>query len=54
VIDRAGLRMGEYRKIHLPEDEIDIGLTPGPLEPAVFQSDFGKIGIQITNFHEEE
>lgn len=47
VIDRAGLRMGEYRKIHLPEDEIDIGLTPGPLEPAVFQTDFGKIGIQI-------
>lgn len=46
--------MGEYLKIHLPEDEIDIGLTPGPLEPAVFQTDFGKIGIQITNFHEEE
>ncbi len=47
VFDREGLRIGEYRKIHLPEDEIGIGLTPGPLHPPVFQTDFGKIGIQI-------
>lgn len=47
LMDRDGLRMGEYRKIHLPQDETDLGLTPGPLQPTVFQTDFGKIGIQI-------
>lgn len=47
VIDRAGKRMGEYRKIHLTENEIAKGLTPGPLEAPVFKTDFGIIGIQI-------
>ena len=47
VIDRQGNRVGEFRKIHLPDDELAIGLTPGPLQPSVFKTDFGIVGIQI-------
>lgn len=47
VFDRKGSRIGEYRKIHLTIGEINSGLTPGPLNPPVFQADFGKFGIQI-------
>ncbi len=47
VYNRQGIRIGEYRKIRLTEGEINLGLTPGPLSPPVFEADFGKIGIQI-------
>jgi len=47
VIDRQGNRMGEYRKMYLPDDEVSMGLTPGPLQPPVFKADFGIFGIQI-------
>jgi beta-ureidopropionase len=47
VLDRTGSKIGEYRKIHLTIGEIESGLTPGPLDPPVFQADFGKFGIQI-------
>ena len=47
VIDRQGNRIGEYRKTHLTKGEIAAGLTPGPLQPPVFKTDFGIIGIQI-------
>lgn len=47
VIDRQGRNVGEYRKTRLTEDEMDQGLTPGPLDVPVFETDFGKIGIQI-------
>ena len=47
LIDRLGTRIGEYRKIYLPDDEVAMGLTPGPLQPSVFTTDFGIIGIQI-------
>jgi len=47
VIDRQGNRMGEYRKTYLPDDEVALGLTPGPLQPSVFKADFGIFGIQI-------
>jgi len=47
VIDRQGNRMGEYRKMYLPDDEVALGLTPGPLQPPVFKADFGIFGIQI-------
>lgn len=47
LLDREGARVGEYRKIHVTEGEIKAGLTPGPIPPPVFQTDFGKIGIQI-------
>lgn len=47
VFDRDGSKMGEYRKIHLTIGEIESGLTLGPLNPTVFQADFGKFGVQI-------
>jgi len=47
VIDRQGNRMGEYRKTHLPDDEVALGLSPGPLQPPVFKADFGVFVIQI-------
>ncbi len=47
LFNREGVKMGEYRKIHLPEDEIKIGLHCGPDNPPVFKTDFGTIGIQI-------
>jgi len=47
VFDRQGNRMGEYRKMYLPDDELALGLTPGPLQPPVFKADFGIFGIQI-------
>ena len=47
VIDREGKVIGAYHKIHPTVDEIESGVTPGPLQPPVFQTDFGMIGIQI-------
>ena len=47
VIDRQGNRIGEYRKMYLPDDELAAGLTPGPMQPPVFNADFGIFGIQI-------
>lgn len=48
VIDRQGKMIGEYRKCRITEGEVDeMGLTPGPLDPPVFKTDFGTIGIQI-------
>jgi predicted amidohydrolase len=48
LIDRAGKLAGVYHKIRPTEGEInETGLTPGPIDPPVFNTDFGKIGIQI-------
>lgn len=47
LLDRNGVRVGEYRKIHTTENEMGLGISPGPLDPPVFETDFGKIGIQI-------
>lgn len=46
LIGRDGKLVGKYRKTHLPETEARWGLTPGTEYP-VFDTDFGKIGIQI-------
>ncbi|HYK91453.1 MAG TPA: carbon-nitrogen hydrolase family protein, partial [Acidobacteriota bacterium] len=46
LIDREGRVAGKYRKTHLPETEVDAGLTPGYSYP-VFKTDFGTIGIEI-------
>jgi len=46
-IDRAGKRLGEYRKIHPTIGEMEGGIAPGPLEPPVFGADFGLVGAQI-------
>lgn len=47
LLDRNGKIAGEYRKIYLPADEMELGLMPGPFDPPVFETDFGKLGIQI-------
>lgn len=46
LIDRQGNVAGRYRKTHLPQTEVEGGLTPGDTYP-VFTTDFGKIGIEI-------
>jgi predicted amidohydrolase len=46
LIDRHGRVAGRYRKVHLPREEIEGGLTPGGVYP-VFDTDFGRIGMMI-------
>ncbi len=46
LLDREGKVMGTYRKVALPREEIEGGLTPGDDFP-VFEADFGKIGMMI-------
>ena len=46
LIDRKGNLAGKYRKISLPREEIDGGITPGDATP-VFDTDFGRIGMMI-------
>ncbi len=46
LIDRQGKVAGKYRKVYLPREEIEGGLTPGVAYP-VFETDFGKIGMMI-------
>lgn len=46
LIDREGRLAGKYRKVCLPHEEIEGGLTPGREYP-VFDTDFGRIGMMI-------
>jgi predicted amidohydrolase len=46
LIDRRGKVAGKYRKVYLPREEIEGGLTPGSSCP-VFDTDFGRIGMMI-------
>ncbi|MEP6951360.1 MAG: carbon-nitrogen hydrolase family protein, partial [Ginsengibacter sp.] len=46
LIGRSGSLAGKYRKISLPREEIDGGVTPGDSLP-VFDTDFGRIGMMI-------
>ena len=46
LIDRHGKVAGKYRKVYLPREEIEGGLTPGGAYP-VFETDFGRIGMMI-------
>lgn len=46
LMDRQGKVAGKYRKVYLPREEIEGGLTPGMAYP-VFETDFGKIGMMI-------
>ncbi|MCE5270969.1 carbon-nitrogen hydrolase family protein [bacterium] len=46
LIDRQGQVAGRYRKVHLPLDDLEGGVTPGDSYP-VFDTDFGRIGIMI-------
>jgi predicted amidohydrolase len=46
LLDRAGRLVGKYRKVYLPREEIEGGLTPGTDYP-VFRTDFGTVGLMI-------
>jgi len=46
LIGRDGRLIGRYRKVALPREEIEGGITPGESFP-VFQTDFGKVGMMI-------
>jgi predicted amidohydrolase len=46
LIDRKGNLAGKYRKVCLPREEIEGGVTPGNELP-VFETDFGTIGMMI-------
>ena len=46
LIDRQGNVVGKYRKVYLPREEIEGGLTPG-MDYPVFETDFGRIGMMI-------
>jgi predicted amidohydrolase len=46
LLDREGRVAGKYRKVYLPREEIESGLTPGRGYP-VFQTDFGRVGMMI-------
>ena len=46
LIDRTGRLAGKYRKVYLPREEIEGGITPGSDYP-VFRTDFGTVGLMI-------
>jgi predicted amidohydrolase len=46
LLSRDGKLAGKYRKVCLPREEIDGGITPGHEYP-VFDTDFGRIGMMI-------
>jgi predicted amidohydrolase len=49
LVDRQGKTAGIYHKAHPVDTEIagGKGVIPGPLRPPVFETDFGRIGMQI-------
>lgn len=47
LISRSGRVEGEYRKMRPAESELQMGIKPGEPDPPVFETDFGKIGMQI-------
>jgi predicted amidohydrolase len=56
LIDRQGKIIGRYDKIHPTEGELARSICPGNIDPPVFETDFGKIGIQIcfdVNWHDQ-
>ncbi len=46
LIGRDGSLAGRYRKMSLPDEEIEGGITPGSDTP-VFDTDFGRVGLMI-------
>ncbi len=46
LLDRGGRLAGKYRKVYIPREETEGGLTPGSAYP-VFETDFGKVGMMI-------
>jgi len=46
LIDREGRVAGRYRKMYIPREEFEGGITPGSDYP-VFRTDFGTVGLMI-------
>jgi predicted amidohydrolase len=46
LLGRSGELVGAYRKVYLPREEIEGGLTPGSSYP-VFDTDFGRVGVMV-------
>jgi len=46
LLDRQGRVAGKYRKVYLPREEVEAGLTAGHSYP-VFDTDFGRVGLMI-------
>ena len=46
LVGRDGKLAGRYRKMSLPDEEIEGGITPGADTP-VFETDFGRVGMMI-------
>ncbi len=46
LVGRDGQLVGRYRKMSLPDEEIEGGITPGSATP-VFDTDFGRVGLMI-------
>jgi predicted amidohydrolase len=46
-LDRSGNLLGDYHKIHPTTSEMEAGVSPGPVTPSVFTTDFGRVGAQI-------
>ena len=46
LLDRAGRLAGKYRKVYIPREELEGGITPGSSYP-VFETDFGTVGLLI-------
>jgi predicted amidohydrolase len=46
LIDREGRLAGRYRKVYIPREELEGGITPGSDYP-VFRTDFGAVGMMI-------
>lgn len=46
LIDRSGRVAGRYRKVYIPREELEAGITPGSDYP-VFRTDFGTVGLMI-------
>jgi predicted amidohydrolase len=47
LLDRQGRLAGQYDKMYPTEGELQQGTSPGNPDPPVFDTDFGRIGIQI-------
>lgn len=54
ILDRMGGIVGTFNKVHPVSTEIRPkvyyeggGVTPGPIKPPVFKTDFGTVGVQI-------
>ncbi len=47
LIDRKGNIKGNHKKAYPTQNEMNTGVSPGPVIPPVFETDFAKIGFQI-------